>query len=254
MPPSAGARAALGSTEDPPVDFTQRADLSEWMDEPCPYETLLGCLQSLEQVNRLTGSYRPTLAFLNRIVAQNPGAPLHIVDVGSGYGDMLRQIRLWAIRHDIIVTLTGIDLNPNCGRAAFEADDLAGVPPGEIRWITGDAFRAASQPIDVVLSSLFTHHLPPWEIVHFLDWMDRNARRGWFINDLERQAFPYHAYNLLARLLRWHPYVRHDGPISFRRAFRHRDWERMLTDAAIHPAGTRVFRAFPARLCVERIR
>ena len=55
-----------------PADFPRRAmpsELSEWMDEPCSYEDFRQCLMDLGQVNRLTFSYRPTLAFLDGLVA-----------------------------------------------------------------------------------------------------------------------------------------------------------------------------------------
>ena len=81
--------------------------------------------------------------------------------------------------------------------------------------------------------------------------MDRTARLGWFINDLERAEPPYRWYGVLARILRWHPYVRHDGPVSFRRAFRPADWRRLLREAGV--TGARIVRVSPARLCVEQI-
>ena len=62
-------------------------------------------------------------------------SPMHIVDVGSGGGDLLRQIAGWARRRGIAVQLTGIDLNPYAARAAAEST------PKElgITWVTGDA-------------------------------------------------------------------------------------------------------------------
>ena len=224
------------------------------MDGPCDYETLRACLQELARCNRLSRGYAPTIAFLDRLVAQQPGAPLHIVDVGSGYGDMLRRIRLWARAQNVIVTLTGIDLNPNAGRAAAEADAAEGVPLGEIRWVTGDAVRAAEPPVDVVLSSLMTHHMADDDIVSYISWMERLARRGWFINDLERSAFSYVMFKGISRLLRMHPFVQHDGPVSIRRSFRAADWERMLAEAGMLPRTARLLHSFPGRLCVERIR
>ena len=112
-------------------DFIHRADpatLPELMDGPCSFETLRACLQDLARVNRLTLSYRPTLNFLAR-ATQARGRrphPLHILDVGSGYGDTLRTISCWTGRRRIPVTLTGIDLNRNATRAAREATAAAG--------------------------------------------------------------------------------------------------------------------------------
>ena len=96
------------------IEFRLRVsprDLPELMDDDCSYEDFRGCLRSLEQINRWLLGYRPTLAWL----AQLPHGlrdPVHIVDVGSGGGDLLRQIAGWARRRGIAVQLTGIDLNP----------------------------------------------------------------------------------------------------------------------------------------------
>lgn len=130
-----------------PIDFTRRSTAAELMDdEAVGFEEMRGCLVDLARVNRLTLAYRPTLAFLDRLVARGlpAGRPLEIVDVGSGYGDMLREIDAWALRRGVAVSLTGVDLNPASRRAATLA-----TPPGRpIAWVTADALptrrRAAS--------------------------------------------------------------------------------------------------------------
>jgi 2-polyprenyl-3-methyl-5-hydroxy-6-metoxy-1,4-benzoquinol methylase len=234
------------------VDLSRRAmpsDLSEWMDEPCLYEDFRQCLVDLEQVNRLTWSYRPTLAFLDGLVASGPKQVLRIVDVGSGGGDMLRCVERWAKRRGVEVELTGIDLNPYAARAARELASARSA----VRWITGDAF-AYTEPVDVVLSSLFTHHLEEPEIVQFLVWSEAVARRGWFVNDLCREVVPYKLFGMLAKVMRWHRFVQHDGPVSFRRSFREDDWERMLNEAGIAVPDVRLARWTPGRLCVERVK
>ena len=235
------------------VDLSRRAapsELPEWMDEPCSYEDFRQCLVDLGQVNRLTLSYRPTLDFLDRLVpTSKPQQPLRIVDVGSGGGDLLRRVESWAKSRGIAVRLTGIDLNPYAARAAdeFTAPDRA------IEWITGDAF-AYTEPVDVVLSSLFTHHLEEAEIVRFLAWSEAVAQRGWFVNDLSREFMPFKLFGLLAKAMRWHRFVEHDGPVSFRRSFREGDWQRMVAAAGIPPGAVKLARWTPARLCVERVK
>ncbi len=92
------------------LDFSQRADLVEKMDQPCSYEELRACLHYIARVNRLTFAYRPTTQWLEKVVATRPSEPLRIVDVGCGYGDTLRTIEAWAGKNKIPVTLTGIDL------------------------------------------------------------------------------------------------------------------------------------------------
>jgi 2-polyprenyl-3-methyl-5-hydroxy-6-metoxy-1,4-benzoquinol methylase len=232
------------------IDFTSRADLSEWMDEPCSYEDFRDCLRDLAQVNRITFGYRPTLNWLRTIFPKD-GSTLHIVDVGCGGGDMLREIERMAAQEGFSVRLTGIDLNPHAARAAREMTPSS----SSIQWITGDAFHyEPAVPIDVVICSLFTHHLPDSEIVSFLQWMEQVSRRGWFVNDLHRERLPYFGFMLLAKAMRWHRFVQHDGPISFRRAFRHADWRTYIDCAGLSNQDVVLLTARPARLCVARVK
>ena len=90
------------------------------------------------------------------------------------------------------------------------------------------------------------------ELIDFLRFMEANATAGWLVNDLLRHGFAYRGFPLLARIAGWHPIVRHDGTLSIARAFRPIEWTPLLAAAEIHNA--RVFRAFPFRLCVERLR
>lgn len=231
-------------------DFSHRAQISEWMDEPCSYEEFRDCLRDLEKVNRVVRAYPPTLEWLEQFAAPG-GVPLHIVDVGCGGGDMLRRFERWSRGHGVAVKLTGIDLNPYAARAAREFTEAN----SEIEWITGNAFSyQPATPIAIVISSLFTHHLPDEEIVRFLAWMERVAQRGWFINDLHREKVPYYGFKALAWLMRWHRFVRHDGPVSIRRSFRRADWEQYCATAGLDAGAVRIEEVKPARLCVSRVK
>ena len=233
------------------LDFSQRADLVEKMDQPCSYEELRACLHDIARVNRLTFAYRPTLEWLEKIAATRPSEQLRIVDVGCGYGDTLRTIEAWAGKNKIPVSLTGIDLNPDTIRAAQEATPLA----NRIEWIVGDALsNSIPHEIDIVISSLVTHHLTNPQIVQFLRWMEQRARRGWFINDLHRQPVPYQLFRLLARFTNWHPFVKYDGPASIRRSFRVEDWQQLCAAAGLAPETVKIREYRPARLCVSRIK
>ncbi len=233
------------------IDFSRRADLAELMDEPCAYKDLRGCLRDLEQVNRISFGHRPTLEWLEQFVPE-PNHPLHIVDVGCGGGDMLRRIESWAARKRVAVKLTGVDLNPHAIRAAREFTGAE----SQIEWIAGDAYSIDldSGPIDVIISALFTHHLTDDEILRFIVWMERVARRGWFINDLYRSRTPYTSFKVLAAAMRWHRFVRHDGPVSFQRAFLPDEWKNYTQRAGLYARDVSVAAVRPGRLCVGRVK
>jgi SAM-dependent methyltransferase len=210
------------------------------------------CLQDLAVVNALTLTHGPILKWLDYAVGtMGPDSRMTVLDVGYGYGDLLRRIHAWSRRRDRHVDLVGIDLNPLSASIAHAATP-AGVP---IEYRTGNIFDyEPDRPIDFVVSSQTTHHLSDEELVAFVVWMERVATRGWFIADLHRHAVPYHAFRLLSRLARWHRFVQHDGPVSIARSFRREDWQRILNTAGIDPAAVSIRWHVPFRLCVSRLR
>jgi hypothetical protein len=106
--------------------------------------------------------------------------------------------------------------------------------------------------VDIVVSSLMAHHLEDEEIVALLRWMEDTARLGWFINDLERSERACRMFGWVAGLVGWHRFVRHDRPVSFRRAFREADWMRFLAAAEVQQEAVTVKHWRPGRLCVGR--
>jgi SAM-dependent methyltransferase len=237
------------------LDLSRRSTTPELMDtEVTGFEEFRDCLVDLERVNFWTLTYRPMMGFLDRLVAAGlvpKDRPLVILDAGSGYGGMLRKIDDWAAKRGIAVDLTGIDLNPWSAASAKEATE----PGRPIRWVTSDMFdyRPAGG-IDLIVSSQFTHHLDDESLVKFLGWMEQTARIGWFVSDLHRHWLPYHFFRRFSRLMRWHRFVQHDGPVSITRSFVAADWRRFLESAAIPKGAAKVEWWIPFRLCVARIR
>lgn len=222
----------------------------EWMDGADLSEaTMAAVLADLARANRWTLNARPTLGFLARATrGWERGRTLRLIDVGAGGGDMLRAVHRWATRRGLVPDLHGWDLDPRCAAAARAATD----PALGIHYHVGDAADAPGPAPDVIVSALVTHHMDDAAIVPFLRWMESAARRGWLVNDLHRHALARDGFALLAWAMRWHPIVRHDGPLSVARAFRRADWDRLLAHAAITAA--RVRWRVPFRLTVERLR
>ncbi len=234
-------------------DLSARVLLPELMDtEACDAATFAACLRDLARVNALTRAHAPTLAFLRAALRRRGRAdttPLRIADIGGGYGDALRAIERWAGRRGIAVELVSVDLNPHARAAGEQATS----PDSAIRFVTADVFEwTPDRPVDLVISSLFAHHLDDQGVVRFLAWMEQTARLGWFVNDLHRHPLPLHAFGFWARLAGWHRFVRHDGPVSVGRAFRAADWQHLLDSAGIPTAAVRWH--VPFRYCVTRLR
>ncbi len=209
-----------------------RSRAIELMDaEPCAYEEFAACLRDIARINAATNAHAPTVAWLARLqrARGNGAAPLRVLDVGCGYGDGLRAIARGAARRGFAVDLTGIDINPWAKRAA----EAATPPDDPIRYETADLFAYAGGAYDAIVSSLFTHHLDDAGNVAFLRWMHRNARLGWFVNDLHRHVVPYGFIALATRVARLHRFVRNDAPLSVARAFRRAEWQALITAAEL---------------------
>jgi 2-polyprenyl-3-methyl-5-hydroxy-6-metoxy-1,4-benzoquinol methylase len=233
--------------------FAERSPETEWMDtESVSLDDYRACLKDLATVNVVTMTHGPVLKWLDR-ATRHLGANerVTILDVGYGYGDLLRRIHAWGRRRNRAIELIGVDLNP-----MSEPIARAATPAGvAIDYRTGNVFDfQPERPIDFVICSQTTHHMSNDELIGFVRWMERVAARGWFIADLHRHPIPFHFFRALSWAARWHRFVRHDGPISIARSFRRKDWEQILASAGLEP-GTARIRWYPSfRLCVSRLK
>lgn len=223
------------------------------MDEPCGREELRACLRDIARINRWLLAYRPLLRWLEsldlRRINTQMGEPVRILDVGCGYGDVLRRVERWARESGLAVELTGIDLNPDAVAIAAEAS----YGSSAIRWAAIDVFAyAPDRAPHLVVSSLFTHHLADADVVRFLQWMEEHARAGWFVSDLVRHPTPYRLFRLLAWGARLHPFVQNDGPVSIARAFVPEDWRTMCGEVGLRAQDVTIRGYTPGKLCVMR--
>jgi len=222
------------------------------MDTECAdFADYARCLGDLARVNVVTRTHQPILRWLAR---ETQGcSAMSLLDVGCGHGDLLRRIRRWGDRRGLKARLIGVDRNPwsiRAARAATPSD--AG-----ITYDTADVFDYVPEPVEFIVSSQFAHHLADDQVVAFIRWMELHAVRGWFIADLHRHWLPYFGFPLLARLARWHRFVRLDGQVSIARAFTAADWRTLIKAADLTPADVEVrwnvpFRYGVARRCARR--
>jgi SAM-dependent methyltransferase len=233
--------------------FAERSSETELMDtEAVDFEEFRACLKNLALVNTLTLTHHPLMAWLGRATRQfKPGDRVSVVDIGYGYGEVLRAVHDWCLAKGFEPDLTGIDLNPWSAASA-----RAATPTGtRIDYRTGDVFAyEPSRPVQFVVSSQFTHHLGDSDVVRFIAWMERTATHGWFICDLHRHPVPYYVFKALARLARWHRFIQHDGPVSIARSFRRAEWRRLAAAAGLAPDAITVAWHIPFRFSVERFR
>lgn len=223
--------------------FAARSQQTELMDEQnTPFAEYHHCLQSLETINVLTLAYYPTLHWL-KLFLKKGDEPLHIVDIASGGGDMLRRIEKLARRYDRPVKLTGIDLDPMAKRSALAVAN----ENSAIAYLSADIFEyQPAEDINIAICSLFTHHLDDDQLVRLILWLDENTKQGWFINDLHRHWLPYYFIKAATAVFSQNRLIRHDAPLSVARSFKKRDWQALLQKADI-PNHVRIKWFFPFR-------
>ena len=110
---------------------------------------------------------------------------------------------------------------------------------------TDDAFGRLVGDHDVVLSTLFLHHLEDEQALAWLAALGR-ARPGLLlVDDLDRTRRGLVLAWLATRLLSRSAVVHHDGPVSVERAFTAEEAAELASRAGLQ--GARVARHWPAR-------
>src|SRR5262249_956478 len=181
------------------ANLKQRCRRPEVMDQPgLDDHQHQAALRGLERINFWSGSTRilwPPLRTLLREARQ----PLRVLDIASGAGDL--PINLWrkANRAGFRLEAEAWDLNP---LAVAYARRRAGQRKADARVLEADALSAPVCPdYDVILSSLFLHHLDEDQAVTLLRRMARAAKRMVLVNDLVRSRAGFVLAYLGTRLL-----------------------------------------------------
>ncbi len=191
-------------------------------------------LRDIERLNRYFGGIRAVLRHLRRLISDQPGARLEILDIGTGGADIPRAICRWARRRAVAVTIEALDRSEQVLAVAREWS--ADYP--EIRLRRADAPRLPhpDRSFDFATSSQLLHHLTEAEGVRLLREMRRVARRGVIVTDLVRSRRAYILTTIAIRLLRTSRLTRNDAPMSVLRAYRPDEVRRMAAEAGLSDA------------------
>ncbi|MGZ4034816.1 MAG: methyltransferase domain-containing protein [Bacteroidia bacterium] len=214
-----------------PTKFSQRSYQSELLDAPdIPKELLFQNLRELDVVNRTLGGHAITISGIKKLLSDK-NKVYHIIDIGCGGGDAMKQIAKWARSNAYKVKLTGVDMNPDC--IDFMKSACKDFP--EIDGVTMDYrdYLKTNNEVDVVHSSLFCHHLKDNELIELFEYMNKYARVGFIINDLQRHWFAYYSIKFLTRLLNGSSLVKNDAPLSVLRGFRKNELHNLLESSGL---------------------
>ncbi len=120
--------------------------------------------------------------------------------------------------------------------AVAEARSLALAERAEVEFRVGNVVDAAlPADFDVIVTSLFLHHLTRADAVRLLAAMSQTARRLVVVNDLRRSTAGYLLAQAVCRLITRSPVVHVDGPRSVAGAFTMAEMRQMCVDADLTP-------------------
>lgn len=222
----------------------------ELMDQPGLSEREhRAALAGLRRVNLLSTSVGQLWEALRRHSAALPhGTPLRVLDVACGGGDVAVRLAGRARRARISMTIHGCDMSDTALAIARENAAKAGETGVEFLPLNvfTDPFPA---DYDVIMCSLFLHHLDEADAVRVLRAMGGAARRAVFVDDLLRTTWGYVLCQVGCRLLSRSPIVHVDGPLSVRGAFTEPEVRGLADEAGL--TGHSLKRHWPERFLLE---
>ena len=159
---------------------------SELMDaSDLPTEELQAALKGLDRLNRLSFASTSISKAIKNYLKLNPSIKtLSILDVACGDGQLLRSVIKNLRETGVECNGKGIDINPtSISEAQKRCND------DSIRFEVRDALQEPqSESFDIVISSLFLHHLSENNVVQVLRTMRGTAKRLVIVNDLRRST------------------------------------------------------------------
>ena len=211
------------------IDLNRRSYQKELMDaDDIPFPAMEQTLRELNTVNTLLGGHAITLEAVKELAAGKKS--LMICEIGCGGGDNLYAIYKKFASSSVAVRYIGIDINPEC--IAYAMQKYPQIP---CEWICSDYAKVSwtKNSPDLIFSSLFCHHFTDEELLFMLNWLKKNARLGFFINDLHRHWLAFYLIKYITKFFSRSYLVKHDASLSVARSFRKPEWKRLSEKADI---------------------
>lgn len=208
-----------------------------------------GALRGLARLNRLSGAAGILWPELRSFARErwrppNGGAPIRVLDVATGSGDIPVALALAARAEGFALEWHALDASP---LAAAEASARARRRGVALHTHVGDAAgEVDGAPYDVVTCGLFMHHLDPEGVRSTLRRMAASARTLVLVSDLRRTRVGLALAGAAPRLVTRSRVVWHDAVASVRAAYTPDELRSLAADAGMR--GARVRPAWPQRM------
>lgn len=183
--------------------------------------------------------YRKAVRQLARVVSR----PLTVLDVATGAGDVPVSLAAWARRTGIELEVAACDRSRRAVSWARHRGDSAGI---SLDVFAHDVVcQDFESRYDVVICSLFLHHLSGYQARQVLARLGRAARRLLIVSDLRRSPASLALAAAASRLLTTSEVVHVDAVLSARAAFTTDEAARLAAEAGLD--GVRIRRCWPQR-------
>ena len=236
-------RVYNGQFHSPSSSVPPRDLQPELMDDPAlPADEHRRALRGLARLNALSGSVAVLWPEVRKL-ARGLGRPLRILDVATGAGDVPVGLAKRALGAGISLDLSACDISPVALDATRERFAAVGTP---IHLFIADAL---AEPLptgfDIVICSLFLHHLSEGDAVMLLGRLAAATEHLVLVNDLSRSRWNLGLVWCATRMVTRSRIVHVDGPRSVRAAFTAGEARALAERAGLN--GATVAGRFPCR-------
>lgn len=205
-------------------------------------------LAGLRRVNAVSLTARRLWSQLLDVMRQRRLTSLSVLDLACGGGDVDLRLAKMATLRGVSMTLHGWDKSETAVAFAKAAAKSADVD--NVDFFTRDVFEAGDEAeYDVVMCTLFLHHLKRNAALQFLERMKTLCRHTVLVDDLYRSRRGYLMALVGCRLLSRSPIVHFDGPASVKAAFTIGEAAQLAHDAGLENA--RFSRHWPQRFLMQ---
>ncbi|MBX7256755.1 MAG: methyltransferase domain-containing protein [Candidatus Hydrogenedentes bacterium] len=212
-------------------------------DQSLDHAERIRALVGLRRINALSLTRRSLWRVVREVAAGNPGTPLRVLDIASGGGDTAIGLSLCAQRDGIPVEVHGCDLSVDSVAYAHSQARKAGASTSFfVRDIVEDG---VPEGYDVIINTLFMHHLTDSAAQRLLKSMCAAAKRQVIISDLNRCCSGYLMAYWVCRILSRSFVVHNDAPLSVLAAFTPKEFASLADAEGI--SGYSIRRTWPCR-------
>ncbi|WP_149496863.1 methyltransferase domain-containing protein [Roseiconus lacunae] len=213
----------------------QRRLVPELMDDPgLDVDRHHTALAGLRRINYFSRSVSVLWSAICAERTRLNNRPLRILDVACGGGDTVFSIARRAKQSGVELTIDGCDISEQALRYAHQ--NPANVNPRQHKFIQADVIADdVPEGYDIVMSSLFLHHLTEQDAVILLKNMASKCEHCVLVDDLRRTLSGYMLAWAGCRLLSRSKIVHFDGPQSVRAAFTPSEVLRLTEQACMRP-------------------